>query len=210
MAENPIDPRINEPGRAGLTGTARSNVYEPTRDPEDISRAPDVRDELDPPRWRSDFPIDWPKDEFVARRDFAKFLVLTSCAFTVGQGWIAAQDLIRSRRAAQPRVKVASLADVPIGGALTFSYPDEHERCVLVRLGPREVVAFSQSCTHLSCAVIPRVEHGVFECPCHEGYFDLRTGKNIAGPPPRPLPRIVLELQGDDVYATDVEKRTVA
>ena len=77
----------------------------------------------------------------MARRDFAKFLVLTSCAFTVGQGWIAAQDLIRSRRAAQPRVKVASLADVPIGGALTFSYPDEHERCVLVRLGPREVVA---------------------------------------------------------------------
>lgn len=204
------DPQLNDEARTGLTGTARSNAYESPRDAEDISRAPDPRDELEPPEWRSDFPIDLPKDEFVARRDFAKFLVLTSGAFAAGQAWIAAQHLIRDRRPPRPRVKVASLADVPVGGALTFSYPSEHEPCVLVRLGPREVVAFSQSCTHLSCAVIPRVERGVFECPCHEGYFDLRTGKNIAGPPPRPLPQIALEFEGDDVYATDVKNRTVA
>src|SRR5688500_9429444 len=60
-----IDARIDEASRSGLTGTARSDVYAPTRDPDDVSRAPDVRDELDPPAWRRDFPIDWPKDEFV-------------------------------------------------------------------------------------------------------------------------------------------------
>lgn len=205
-----IDARVDEPARSGLAGSARSNVYEPTRDPQDVSRAPDARDELQPPAWREDFPIDWPKDEFVARRDFAKFLVLTSGAFVAGQAWIAAQDLVLSRRTPAPRLRVASLAEVPVGGSLTFTYPSESERCVLVRLGEREVVAFSQSCTHLSCAVIPRVERGVFECPCHEGYFDLRTGKNIAGPPPRPLPQIELELQGDEVYATAVKLRTGA
>jgi Rieske Fe-S protein len=205
-----IDAKINEESRRGLTGTARSDVYEATRDPDDISRAPDFRDELDPPEWRNDFPIDWPKDEFAARRDFTKFMVLTSCAFVVGQGFIAAQHLLRHRRGAPQRVKIADLSTIPIGGVLSFSYPNEQDRCLLIHLGGREVVAFSQACTHLSCAVVPNVEKGVFFCPCHDGYFDLRTGKNISGPPPRPLPRIVLEVEGDDVYATGIVERTVA
>jgi nitrite reductase/ring-hydroxylating ferredoxin subunit len=204
-----IDARIDEWSRRGLTGTARSDVYEPTRDPDDVSRAPDPRDERDPPRWREDFPIDWPKDEFVARRDFAKFLVLTSAAFVAGHGWIAAQHLLRKNRPAAPRRKIATLAELAVGGVKQFGYPEAHDRCLLVRLGQRELVAFSQACTHLSCAVVPRVEDGVLFCPCHDGYFDLRTGKNIAGPPPRPLPRIELDVEGDDVYATGVAERTV-
>jgi Rieske Fe-S protein len=210
-SEPPLDPQLDDAERRGLTGTTRTDVYEATRDPDDISRAPDPRDERHPPRWRRDFPIDWPKDEHVARREFARFLVLTSSAFVAGQGFIAAQHLIRQNRPQVPaRLKVASLAELPHGGVAVFSYPSEHEKCVLVRLRDGSLVAFSQACTHLSCAVIPRVDEGVFECPCHDGYFDLRTGKNIAGPPPRPLPRIVLETDGDDIYAVGIEQRTVA
>jgi len=204
-----IDARVDEWSRRGLTGTIRSDIYELTRDPDDVSRAPDPRDERDPPRWRQDFPIDWPKDEFVARRDFAKFLVLTSGAFALGQGWIAAQHLVRRNRAAPVRRKIAAVSELAIGGVKQFSYPEEHDRCLLVRLGEREFVAFSQSCTHLSCAVVPKVSEGIFLCPCHEGYFDLRTGKNIAGPPPRPLPRIVLEIEGDEIFALSVDERMV-
>ena len=182
---------------------------EPPRDQGDISRAPDARDEYDPPPFRQDFPIDWPKDEFVARRDFAKFLVLTSGAFVAGQGWIAAQHLLRHRRAAPPRVKIAAVSHLSVGGVKAFSYPGEHDPCLLLRLGDRDLVAFSQACTHLSCAVVPKIAEGVFLCPCHEGYFDLRTGKNIAGPPQRPLPRIALEIDGDDIFATGVNERTV-
>lgn len=206
-----IDVRVDEASRRGLTGTARSDVYEPTRDPDDVSRAPDPRDDEDPPRYRQDFPIDWPKDELVARRDFAKFLVLTSGALVAGQGWIAAQDLVRRRRGTQrpPRSMIAELSSIPLGGVLSFTYPTERDRCLLVRLDRTEIVAFSQSCTHLSCAVVPKVAEGVFLCPCHEGYFDLRTGKNLAGPPPRPLPRIILDIEGDEIFATGVEERTV-
>lgn len=206
-----IDVRVDEPSRRGLTGTTRSDVYEPTRDPDDVSRAPDARDERDPPRWREDFPIDWPKDELVARRDFTRFLVLTSGAFVAGQGWIATQHLVRERRGTSVpvRARIASLADLPVGAVRSFSYPKERDRCLLVRLGESELVAFSQSCTHLSCAVVPKVAEGVFLCPCHEGYFDLRTGRNIAGPPPRPLPRILLEVASGEVFATGVEERTV-
>lgn len=205
-----IDARIDEASRRGLTGTTRGDVYERTLDPDDISRSPNGKDDFDPPAWRADFPIDWPKDEFVARRDFAKFMVLTSCAFVAGQGFIAAQQLLRQRRATPTRLEIANLAQVPIGSVKSFAYPNEHDRCLLVRLGEREIVAFSQACTHLSCAVVPKVADGVFVCPCHEGYFDIRTGKNISGPPPRPLPRILLEIEGDTVYATGVAERTVA
>jgi Rieske Fe-S protein len=202
-------PRAIEAGEAQLHGAARSDLYAPTRDPDDISRAPDPRDEQSPPAWREDFPIDWPKDELVARRDFAKFMVLTSGAFTVGQGWIAAQQLLRHQRPAPPRLKICAEGELAPGEVRSFSYPGAQDRCLLVRLPEGGLVAFSQACTHLSCAVIPQVDEGVFLCPCHEGYFDLRTGRNLSGPPPRPLPRIVLAIEGGEVFATGVEERTV-
>jgi Rieske Fe-S protein len=204
-----IDPRIDSPAREGLTGTARSDVYEKTRSPEDVSAAPDLSPMEEQPRWRRDFAIDWPEDTYVARRDFTRFLVLTSGAFLVGQGWIAVQDLVRQRRRPPVRTKVASLAEVPPGTARVFNFPSEHDPCVLVHLPDGELLAFSQKCTHLSCAVVPKIDEGVFHCPCHEGYFDLRTGRNIAGPPPRPLPKIELELEGEDIYALSVQTRTV-
>jgi Rieske Fe-S protein len=79
---------------------------------------------------------------------------------------------------------------------------------LLLRLTTNEFVAFGQKCTHLSCAVIPRLEEGSFYCPCHEGRFDLRTGVPTAGPPRRPLTRIVLDMRGRDIYAVGVEERT--
>ncbi|MFI5298595.1 MAG: ubiquinol-cytochrome c reductase iron-sulfur subunit [Polyangiales bacterium] len=182
---------------------------ESNRDPDDISRAPDPRDELDPPQWRQDFPIDGSKDEFVARRDFAKFMVLTSGAFAAGQGWIAAQDLVRKHRAVPARVKIAARSSIPVGGVATFAFPNPHDQCLLVRLDAHEFVAYSQACTHLSCPVVPNVAESLLVCPCHEGSFDLRTGRNLSGPPTRPLPRITLALEGDDVYATALDDRTL-
>ena len=57
--------------------------------------------------------------------------------------------------------------------------------------------------------MVPEIERGVLRCPCHEGYFDLRSGRNIAGPPPRPLPRIRLAVRGDDIFAVGVETKAV-
>jgi nitrite reductase/ring-hydroxylating ferredoxin subunit len=188
---------------------AGSSPHRDERDPQEVTRAPDHRPLEEQPQWRKDFPIDWPLDHHVARRDFAKFLVLTSGAFVVGQGWIALNHLTKQRRPAAPRVRIASLRDVPVGTSIVFSYPTEHQRCLLIRPEEGVLVAYSQSCTHLACAVVPRIEEGVLHCPCHEGFFDLRSGRNIAGPPPRPLPRIVLDLDGDEVFAVGVEERTV-
>jgi len=173
-----------------------------------LSQPPDGRPAHQQPAWRQDFPIDWPQDQYIERRDFVKFLTLTSLAFTVGQFWIAGQSWLRQRGPALPALRIAATSEIAVGATIVFNYPEEHDACVLVRLSADEFVAYSQKCTHLSCAVIPKPDEGVLHCPCHEGYFDLRSGRQIAGPPPRPLPKIVLERRGDEIYAVGVEVRT--
>jgi nitrite reductase/ring-hydroxylating ferredoxin subunit len=179
------------------------------RDPESLSVPPDGRSDAEQPRWRQDFPIDVPQDEYIARRDFTKFMVLTSLAFAVGQLWILAGSLFRRRDAKLPPKEIARVDDIPIGGSLVFDYPEAHQPAVLVRLAELRFVAFDQKCTHLSCPVIPRVKEDQLYCPCHEGRFDLTTGRPLAGPPQRPLARIQLEIRDKRIYAVGVEERTV-
>jgi nitrite reductase/ring-hydroxylating ferredoxin subunit len=175
--------------------------------PDQLSVPPDGQPYHDQPQWRNDFPIDWPQDELVARRDFTKFLVLTSFAFAVGQVWIAVENIARKRRGQPPLRMIAKLDAIPVGGALTFAYPEPHDDCILVRTAEQRFVAYSQKCTHLSCAVTPQPNENRLYCPCHHGYFDLATGAPTAGPPRRPLPRIKLEIRDGAIYATGVEVR---
>lgn len=157
------------------------------------------------PAWRRDFPIDWPQDHYVARRDFTKFLGLTSLAFVIGQLWIGVKSWWDRRRGRPGEQAVARLADVPVGGTLTFHYPRDGEPCLLLRPDERTLLAYSQKCTHLSCAVVPELARGRLLCPCHRGVFDLATGRPTAGPPRRPLPRITLVTRDGVVHATGVE-----
>jgi Rieske Fe-S protein len=57
--------------------------------------------------------------------------------------------------------------------------------------------------------VIARPAAGQLHCPCHEGAFDLATGRPIAGPPRRPLPLVTLEVRDGMIYATGVEERMI-
>jgi Rieske Fe-S protein len=181
----------------------------PYSDPEIHTTPPNRLSDEVQPQWRSDFPIDWPQDHYVARRDFTKFLCLTSLAFVVGQFWIVLQNWRRRRRGELPLVRIAAKSDVPVGGALVFNYPDDAEPCLLLRTAEDSFVAYSQKCTHLACAVTPRFDEGRLHCPCHHGYFDLASGRPLAGPPRRPLPRITLQLRGNDISAAGVERSTV-
>lgn len=179
------------------------------REPGSLSVSPDGRPEAEQPRWRQDFPIDVPQDEYIARRDFTKFMVLTSFAFAVGQLWIVAIKFFRRKEAKLPAMAIARVEDLPVGATRVFDYPQAHQPGVLVRLDDHRFVAYDQKCTHLSCPVIPRVQEGKLHCPCHEGIFDLATGRPLAGPPQRPLARIDLEIRQGQIYAVGVEERTV-
>ena len=212
MADHPrqrLDVRIESDAREALTGTAPANIYGRLQDAEQVTIAPDWRPMDEQPAWRTDFPIDWPQDHYVERRDFMKFMVLTSLAFVVGQLWIAAESWLRRLRGEPGLVRLAAVGDLPVGATHVFNYPTDHDPCVLVRSGEQSFVAYSQECTHLSCAVVPRVEEGVIRCPCHEGLFDLASGRPIAGPPRRPLSIVRLEVRGNEIFAAGIETRAI-
>jgi Rieske Fe-S protein len=148
------------------------------------------------PLWRRDFPYEAAGEDEVTRREFTRYLVLGAGAMAVGNVGIAAWTQLRSINAGEPRPIVA-LADIPLGSTYLFRYPNDDDPAVLLRLGDRDVVAFSQKCTHLGCVVYYQAGEDRWHCPCHEGNFDTRTGQVISGPPPRPLGRIDTEIRAD-------------
>lgn len=178
-------------------------------DPDTLTAAPDGRPAADQPLWRRDFPIDWPQDELRSRRQFISLLALTSLAFVAGQIWIVALSFLRRFRGLPPPLDVAGIHDLPVGGARVFHYPGKDDACLLIRASTDRYVAYGQKCTHLSCPVIPKPAEGRLYCPCHEGSFDLKTGRPLAGPPRRPLPRIRLEVRGGRIFATGIEEGQV-
>jgi nitrite reductase/ring-hydroxylating ferredoxin subunit len=175
---------------------------------ERLSVGPDGRPWDAQPKWRRDFPIDWPRDEYVARRDFTKFLVLVSLAFAAGQAWILLQNMWRQTLGRPPIQAVATLEEIPVGASRAFEYPAPGHHALIVRLAQDRFVAYDRACTHLLCPVLAEPDRGRFHCPCHNGNFDIETGRPTSGPPQRPLARIHLDVRGGVVYATGREART--
>lgn len=169
---------------------------------------PNGRPLSDQPQWNRDFPTDVPDDLALARREFAKFLVLTSGAFVAGQCWIAGKSVFQGDESF-PEQRIANEDDVPVHGVVEFRYPTSDDPCLLIRLDDGRLVAYSQNCTHLSCAVIPRPEQGQLRCPCHNGFFEIEEGRPTAGPPRRPLTLVKLAVKDGGIYAVGVEHRTV-
>lgn len=156
--------------------------------------------------WREEFSIDAAEDAYVLRRQFTKFLVLTSAGMACGNGWIWLRSLFARERPAFPEVVVGRASELEKGSVRLFTYPGPQDPCILVRRASGSLAAFSQKCTHLSCAVYYAAARDRFECPCHEGYFSPDDGRVLQGPPPRPLPRIRIAQRGDDIVAIGVEE----
>jgi menaquinol-cytochrome c reductase iron-sulfur subunit len=62
----------------------------------------------------------------------------------------------------------------------------------------------SARCTHSGCPVAWKADDKKFFCACHQGYFD-QDGKNVAGPPPRPLDRLSAQVVNDEVFVEEPE-----
>lgn len=156
------------------------------------------------PLWRDEFSIETATDSYITRRQFSKFLVLTSLAMFAGNLWILVRSWFRVWPSYKPQ-PLGAVDDLAVGEVRLFSYPTPEDPCILIRTAADRVVAYSQKCTHLSCAVYYARQENRLECPCHEGYFSVGDGSVIQGPPPRPLPRVILKRDGDNLIATGVE-----
>jgi len=70
---------------------------------------------------------------------------------------------------------------------------------ILIRKSDGELRAFSAACTHLECTVQYRKDFGSIWCACHNGKYDL-NGRNISGPPPRPLDEYKVIVKNDEIF----------
>ena len=61
--------------------------------------------------------------------------------------------------------------------------------------------ALSATCTHLGCTVQYRSDMREIWCPCHNGVYDL-NGRNVSGPPPRPLDVFDVHVRGDEIVVS--------
>ena len=70
---------------------------------------------------------------------------------------------------------------------------------LLIHTANGEYRAMSAICTHLSCTVQYRDDLREIWCACHNGKYDL-NGRNISGPPPRPLETFEVQVRGDAIF----------
>ena len=108
-------------------------------------------------------------------------------------------------------IPLGALDNYPIGVPTRFDFTrtkvNGWERAAVsyglyvVRKNENEVRVFSDICTHLGCRVTwhPDLQHYI--SPCHDGHFDL-LGKNISGPPPRPLDEFVTKIENGNLSVT--------
>jgi cytochrome b6-f complex iron-sulfur subunit len=61
--------------------------------------------------------------------------------------------------------------------------------------------ALSAICTHLACTVQYRPDLRQVWCACHNGMYDL-NGRNVSGPPPRPLEQFQVHVRGDEIIVS--------
>lgn len=150
-----------------------------------------------------DFPIERVEAEHVTRREFTKFLCLVSGGMAVGSGWVAVKDRLFPPHRIQGEEFVCKTEEVPIGGTRAFIVSGSKIPFILIHLNDGSWRAFEQKCTHLSCAVFYQPAADKIQCPCHNGWFDARTGNVLQGPPPRPLKRLEVVVKGDEIYVTE-------
>lgn len=160
-------------------------------------------------RWQDDFPVQSEEESYVTRREFTKFLGLTSFAFLLGTCAAAARTIWKRMTAAHgPAKRVAAIEEVPVGSSRLFRYPTENDPCILLRLAQDKFVAFNQNCTHLACPVHFNAESSQLVCPCHHGFFNAEDGRPMAGPAKRPLTRLVVTLRENEVWVETLEAET--
>jgi Rieske Fe-S protein len=143
----------------------------------------------------------------VSRRNFlAAGIGIISGAIAIGVGGAALTSIgapaVTNKREGK-WVDAGSAADLNPGVfnqiSITYDAKDgwldgKFKQLVYVKITGEDILALSATCAHLGCNVKYDESTGGFKCPCHSGIYDA-TGKNISGPPPRPLDRLDAKIE---------------
>lgn len=96
-------------------------------------------------------------------------------------------------------VVAAKAGDLKPGGSRIFRFGTRPGLLLLTADG--EYRALSAVCTHLGCTVQYRSDLRQIWCACHNGFYDMK-GRNISGPPPRPLEEFQVHVRGGEIVVS--------
>lgn len=161
------------------------------------------------------------EEKSVSRRNFLKYSI-----YGIGGLIFAALAAPLARYFFSPAVGsteggewivIAHTSEIPVGKPTLIEYEERRndswivstrrKSAWIVTQDGQEFVVYDPHCTHLGCPY-SWVEangktEGRFDCPCHGGVFAI-DGTVVAGPPPRPLDRVLSQVQGDVIMVKDV------
>jgi cytochrome b6-f complex iron-sulfur subunit len=97
------------------------------------------------------------------------------------------------------QVVACKVGDLRPNGSKIFRFGSRPALLIMTAEG--EYRALSAVCTHLGCTVQYRGDLHEVWCACHNGLYDL-NGRNISGPPPRPLEVFQVNVRGDEIVVS--------
>ena len=137
-----------------------------------------------------------------SRRSFLNYLLGTSVVATLGAmlypifRYLVPPEIVEAQ---SNSVLAGKVNDIAVNTGKIFKFGSKPG--ILIKTASGDIKAFSASCTHLDCIVQYDGSQKAITCACHNGKYDL-TGKNISGPPPRPLEEFTVNVKGDDITVT--------
>ena len=150
----------------------------------------------------------------VSRRRFLGYLVggigglITAAVATPLVGYFISPIWKKSKPIGSP---IARTGEIPVNEPKFVSYEQRvrdgwytttlSRGAWVVNRDNKEMVVFDPRCTHLNCPYYWDKDRGIFQCPCHDGRYDLE-GNVLHGPPPRPLDRLEFYIDNNSIVVT--------
>lgn len=137
-----------------------------------------------------------------SRRSFLDYLLGTSVIVTLGAILYPILEFMSPPRiieASQNSVVAGKVNELANNSGKIFKFGSKPG--IIVRTDSGELKACSAICTHLECIVQYRPDIKHIWCACHNGHYSV-DGKNISGPPPRPLEEYKVNTRGDEIVVS--------
>lgn len=138
----------------------------------------------------------------INRRKFVNSLLGISGLSALGTIIYPVAKFLIPPKIAEPEtnsLKVGKLADFELNSSKIIKFG--RTPVILIRQSDGKFAAFAATCTHLDCIVQYRKDTKQIVCACHNGIYDM-TGRNISGPPPKPLQEFNVEIINDEILIT--------
>lgn len=140
--------------------------------------------------------------ETVSRRRFLDYLLGGGVIAWLGTVLYPLFSYLQPPAVAEPQatsVKVGPRAEIPPNTAKIFKFG--RKPGILIHTADGKLRAFAATCTHLDCTVQYKADWKLLWCACHNGRYDL-DGRNISGPPPRPLEEYTVHVRDGEIYVS--------